>query len=246
MPVKRLLLGAAASYLGACAAVRLLHPKGYVECSRLFTERIYEMVGVFDRLMAERGLTYWAEAGTLLGAVRHGGLIPWDGDVDLAVPEPDGRRLPELAGGLRRAGLDLRPTSFGMKIGYLADRYPHRTRWGRIARTFVRNEHPYVDLFFKTELADRYVFTFPYPQRMWPEQSIMRKSELLPLARYRFGPVEIAGPAHPEPYLRRAYGDWRTPVYTVPYNAPTLYGAFGLFLARRSRAAMDEARRPRT
>lgn len=50
----------------------------------------------FARFCAEHNLHYYLAYGTLLGAARHGGFIPWDDDVDVWMPRRDYERLLNL------------------------------------------------------------------------------------------------------------------------------------------------------
>ena len=42
-----------------------------------------------DDICKKYNLVYYVHTGTLLGAVRHNGYIPWDMDTDLLMPEKD-------------------------------------------------------------------------------------------------------------------------------------------------------------
>ncbi|MFT4221274.1 MAG: LicD family protein [Microbacterium sp.] len=58
-----------------------------------------EVLLAFDKFCDEHNLTYYLSGGTLLGAIRHKGFIPWDDDIDVNMPRPDCERLMELSGG---------------------------------------------------------------------------------------------------------------------------------------------------
>lgn len=79
------------------------------------------LLEVFHQACKKHGLTYWMDYGTLLGAVRHGGFVPWDDDIDVAMPRTDYDKAEELIGGeLPKYGIVFHRSNFfpGMSISY--------------------------------------------------------------------------------------------------------------------------------
>jgi lipopolysaccharide cholinephosphotransferase len=55
------------------------------------------MLRIFDYICRKHDIPYWLSDGTLLGAVRHQGFIPWDGDVDVGMLREDFDRFAAIA-----------------------------------------------------------------------------------------------------------------------------------------------------
>lgn len=56
-------------------------------------QNILEIMVYFDKICRENNLKYFLYGGTLLGAVRHNGFIPWDDDADVMMPLEDYKKL---------------------------------------------------------------------------------------------------------------------------------------------------------
>lgn len=63
---------------------------------RLMQQADAELLQIFHKVCAKNNLTYWLDWGTLLGAVRHKGFIPWDDDLDVTMPREDYERAVTL------------------------------------------------------------------------------------------------------------------------------------------------------
>lgn len=63
-------------------------------------EILFSILVEFDSFCRKHSIPYYLASGTCLGAVRHGGFIPWDDDIDVRIPRPHYERFIALASGL--------------------------------------------------------------------------------------------------------------------------------------------------
>ena len=63
---------------------------------RRYQEELLKIAKDVTAVMDEEGIGYSLSGGSILGAVRHGGFIPWDDDIDLNIPRKDYDRFLEV------------------------------------------------------------------------------------------------------------------------------------------------------
>ena len=80
-------------------------------------EKLLEVMDVFHAFCKEQGLTYYMLGGTMLGAYRHRGFIPWDDDIDIGMPRVDYEKLLALRNSMP-SGYGIRHHRFESGIPY--------------------------------------------------------------------------------------------------------------------------------
>ena len=108
------------SGVGPDASSLLARPPGEVADPELRDLQLAELsiLREFVRVCEAHGLRYYLAYGSLLGAVRHHGFIPWDNDIDVTMPRDDYNRFAEICASHLRPG-------FGWQ-SYSTERdYPH-------------------------------------------------------------------------------------------------------------------------
>jgi phosphorylcholine metabolism protein LicD len=145
----------------------------------------------FDRICRDNNITYWADSGTLLGAVRDGGIIKHDDDIDVCVDEKDYEKLVEV--------LKNHPV-YNITTADYIDRFMRRDV-----------DSVYIDVFVTKNTNGIIRYSHKENIKRWPNM-FYKQEELFPLKQIKFDEIEIPVPQDPVPYLKRSYGNWEKPV----------------------------------
>lgn len=79
-------------------------------------DTLFDILVYFDKLCTNYNLKYTLDAGTLLGAARHKDFIPWDDDIDVAMPYEDYKKLVSLGDKINQLDTPYRLHGYSKKI----------------------------------------------------------------------------------------------------------------------------------
>lgn len=168
---------------------------------------LYQMMYDLHRIMMLHHVKYWAEGGTLLGAIRNKGIIPWDEDIDIGITTKDVPKLLEMKNSLHKCGYSICKVWFGYKIFYT--KKPHLI----VNDKELCFSYPFVDVYTYRRFPDGYYRLSIKKAREMRPQRVWNDENLFPPCLYDFGSYFILGARNPGTYLSDNFGfDWETTV----------------------------------
>ena len=171
-------------------------------------KKLYQIMYDTHQIFKKNGVKYWADGGTLLGAVRHKGVIPWDDDLDIGILSKDISKFLNLEKQFSRCGYSICKVWFGYKI-YFTNKKKVKNNGEPQCYSF-----PFIDVLPYNKFPDGiYRLSLKEARDMWPKE-VWKEKDLFPIVEYAFGDFNIAGPNSYKNYFDNYYGkDWNEVAY---------------------------------
>lgn len=180
----------------------------------------YHLLKQVDHIFKKNNLVYWGTCGTVLGAIRHQGMIPWDDDIDLAIFEKDVPILLGLKEFFDEAGLEMCYQSkweiykiFSKDGIPIIDEYGQAYPW----------KFPFIDILPLKEIDGKFTYTNKEWQH-WFAHDFYYPEDIQTFQEIAFGPLLIPVALQPLDYINRMYGeDWNEVTYISYWHEKEIY-----------------------
>jgi lipopolysaccharide cholinephosphotransferase len=177
---------------------------------------LYQMLKDVTDVFAKKDILYSIHSGSLLGAIRHGGMIPWDDDIDLLILQQDEPKLNKLHDTLESLGYNLVLDKDIYKISKVGNQLVYSSDGKDIT-------YPWIDVFVMHHNKTNKLIEHANDNllKLWPNDHFLENT-FFPLKQHSFGPLTVYIPNLPTWYLENYYGtDWQDTAHIVlKHTAP--------------------------
>lgn len=168
------------------------------------SENLY-LLKTFVEICQKHKLDYWLDFGTLLGAVRHGGFVPWDDDIDVSMRREDIVKFRDIFATEQKTDVDF---LFWM---------------GEQSRLVFKNDTgAFLDIYAYDEIDDKLHPVPVFPIKSY--NSLIPDRFIYPFSQIEFCGIKFNAPHNPDSYLRIKYGNYNV----LPKTAHAVGGHNGL------------------
>jgi glycerol-3-phosphate cytidylyltransferase len=146
----------------------------------------YRMFNVFKSILDSHNIEFFAHSGTMLGVVRHKGIIPWDDDVDVMVEECFEEKLLAIAPELEANGIKLKENEHSGLLQFFCNSKD----------ICPLDVYMQIDVFIGLRMEINGDLCLHYKSenfRKWFGKRFIKLADLYPLLEYDFGPLKVKG-----------------------------------------------------
>lgn len=156
-------------------------------------------LSIIDKIFNKHNIYYIIAYGTLLGAVRHWDIIPWDDDGDILILRKDVEKILKLSDEFKKNGLVL------------------RQNWKLLKIYFNDSEYPFIDMFIIDNIDNKVVRCHePFDKeckyldkknKWWWDDNNYSFDFIKNRKRFNFNSITVWGPENPTNVLFYWYGN---------------------------------------
>ena len=158
---------------------------------------LYQMMYDIHQILINYGIKYWVIQETLVGAVKHTGLVPTSDGLFIAILSKDTSKLSKLKIYLGKCGYSIHKTSVGYEITKKTKDFPSM-----------------LVIPYKKE-GDNLVASVKKVRDVYPK-SFFKHKDVFPVVEYEFGNFNVLGPNNPTQYLKDMYKRVNLKVFEKP------------------------------